>query len=216
MRVNVNLATRPYQDVGRFLARYMPLLFLVVAITIVLCWYAVFSWRQSRDVNQQIATVRREIDALNRQRASATALLNSPQNSDVAARSRFLNQLIARKAFSWTRVFMQLEEMMPPRLRVVSMAPELNPENQLELRMMVVGDARDAAVELVRRLEGSNTFRRAQLLSETTLEGAQAAGNVQFEISAIYVPQTAAVAAGGTEASTTTAAAKPVRQGAER
>ena len=215
MRVNVNLATRPYQDVGRFLARYMPLLFLVVAITIVLCWYSVFSWRQSRDVNRQIANVRREIEALERQRASAAALLGSPQNRDVAARSRFLNQLIARKAFSWTRVFMQLEEMMPPRLRVVSMAPELNPENQLELRMMVVGDARDAAVELVRRLEGSNTFRRAQLLSERTLEEAQAAGNVQFEISAIYVPQTAA-AASGTEAGNTTAAAQPVGQGAER
>ncbi len=52
-------------------------------------------------------------------------MLGLPQNKSVVENSRFLNGLIARKSFSWTRVFMQLEQIMPPKLHVVSISPEL-------------------------------------------------------------------------------------------
>ena len=46
--------------------------------------------------------------------------------------SQFLNDLFLRKAFSWTRVFEDLERVMPPRLHVVSIHPATNTDNQLE------------------------------------------------------------------------------------
>ena len=88
--------------------------------------------------------------------------------------SKFLNGLIARKSFSWTRVFMQLEQIMPPKLHVVSISPALHPKtNTVEVHMTVAGTSRDAAVELVKRLEQSPSFRDARIEEESAAETAE-------------------------------------------
>lgn len=190
MRVNINLASRPYQDVRQFLLQWGAIVALIAVLTGGLLYYAVSSWRQSRDVNKQIAVLRTEMNRLDADRAAGLALLNSPANRDTAERAHFLNSVIVRKAFSWTRVFEDLESMMPARLHVVSIAPELDQNNQLELRMVVAGDSHDKAVELIRRMEASPTFRRPELKSETV--AAQSPGGptdtIQFEITSQYLP----------------------------
>jgi type IV pilus assembly protein PilN len=118
-------------------------------------------------------------------------MLNQPQNREVADQSQFLNNLFARKALSWTKVFTEMERLMPPNIHVVSMKPEFNRQNQLVLHVIVVTSARDRAVELVKRMEKSPHFRTPQVEAENAVgEGASgpAGGNTQFEIAAVYVP----------------------------
>jgi type IV pilus assembly protein PilN len=143
---------------------------------------------------------------LNQEEAQARAILNRPENRDVADRSQFLNQLFARKALSWTRVFTEMERIMPPDLHVVSMKPEYNKTNDLVLRVVVATGSRGRAVELVRRMEKSNHFRQAEIVAEnvTTNAGDQSTGpgNIQFDIAAVYLPNapdTDAAAPGGDE-----------------
>ena len=110
-------------------------------------------------------------------RRQAQAILNQPQNRDVADQSQFLNNLFARKALSWTKVFTEMERLMPPNIHVVSMKPEFNRDNQLVLHVVVATSARDKAVELVKRMEKSPHFRAPQVEAENTLgEGARAGG----------------------------------------
>lgn len=188
MRLNINLASRPYEDVRQFLVRWGTLALAMALLTGGLVFYAVSSWRQSRDVNRQIATLQQEMDRLDRERAAGIALLNRPENREIADQSAYLNQIIARKALSWTRIFEDLERMMPPRLHVVSIQPGLNKENQLQVQLVVAGDSRDRAVELVRRMEQSPTFRQAQLHNELLQQQSGAPDLIQFEITSLYVP----------------------------
>ncbi|HWR34640.1 MAG TPA: PilN domain-containing protein [Clostridia bacterium] len=188
MRLNINLASQPYEDVKKFLLRWGTLIAVLAIFTGGLVYYAISSWRQSRDVNRQIAMLRQEMNSLDREKAAGMALLNRPDNKAVAEQARFLNEVIARKAFSWTRVFEDLERVMPPRLHVVSIAPELNDQNQLQVRMIVAGDSRERAVELVRKMEESDTFRQAQVRVESKAQQASGTDTVQFEISSIYAP----------------------------
>jgi hypothetical protein len=94
----------------------------------------------------------------------AQAFLDLAANRSTRDQSQFLNGLIQRKAFSWTRVFEELEQVMPSNLHVVSLRPELNEQNQMELEMRVICETRAAAVELVHRMEGSKHFQGAQLV----------------------------------------------------
>jgi hypothetical protein len=76
---------------------------------------------------------------------------------------------------------------MPSRLHLVSIKPELNEDNQLSLKMTVAGDSRDQALELVKRMEESQSFRQTEIASET--QGSLSGGDsVKFEIGALYVP----------------------------
>lgn len=193
MRLNINLATQPYQDLGRFLRRWVPALGVFVIASIA---FAVWTWNlyeSGRGLGRQIDQVQEQIQQFDQEKSAATKMLNDTANKETADTSRFLNTLIAKKSFSWTKVFMEMEEIMPERLHVVSMTPELTPNNQLQLLLRVSGDSREKAVELVRRLEKSPSFRSATLRSEAMLPPDQAKGGdtVQFEINAIYVPAVA-------------------------
>ena len=167
------------------------LLGALVLVTVGLLGYILHQRGTTRDVDQQISQARQELASLDDEKAQAQAILNQPQNRDVADQSAFLNNLFARKALSWTRVFSQMEKMMPANIHVVSMKPEFNRDNQLVLRLVVVTPSRDKAVELVKRMEGSPHFRTPRVEAENALGegvGGVAGGNIQFEIAAVYVP----------------------------
>jgi type IV pilus assembly protein PilN len=186
MRLNINLATKPYEDVGKFLARWGMLTVLLAVLTAGLLFTAVSNYRNSKTLNAQIEDRQQKIEALEADRNKAIETLGRPENKSVATTSRFFNDAIQRKSLSWTRIFMDLERMMPVGLHVVSITPELNKDNQLGIRLLVGGSSHDKAVELVHRMEESATFRRAQLHSEMMAQGTGDA--VQFEITSIYVP----------------------------
>ena len=193
MRLNINLATKPYLDVRRVLLQWGSLVLLLALCTAGLVWKAVMNWREASEVNAKIVVLKGEIAALDRQHEQALALLQQPQNVPVLKTSKFLNGLIARKSFSWTRVFMQLEQIMPPRLHVVSVEPQLQPAtNTVEVHLAVAGTSREAAVELVKRLEQSPSFREARIVEEKSVQAKDSADTVQFLVTAVYLPGKAA------------------------
>ncbi|MDT8069849.1 MAG: PilN domain-containing protein [Terriglobia bacterium] len=186
MRLNINLATQPYEDVRKFLAKWGLLTLVLAAATAMLVFMAVRNWRDSRTINAQIADMHQKMDALDKTRAAAIATLNEPGNKVIAEKSRFLNDAIQRKSLSWTRIFMDLERMMPQGLHVVSIKPEFAKDNRLGIHLTVGGNSHEKAIELVRRMEESSTFRQATLLSETmTSSGSDP---VMFEITSTYTP----------------------------
>ncbi len=190
MRLNINLATKPYLDVRRVLMQWGSLVLLLALCTAGLVWKAVVNWQEASEVNAKIAVLRTEIAELDRQHEQALALLRQPQSVPVLSTSKFLNGLIARKSFSWTRVFMQLEQIMPPRLHVVSISPELQPAtNTVEVHLTVAGTSREAAVELVKRLEQSPSFREARIVEESSIQGPGSPDSVQFHVVAVYMPR---------------------------
>ena len=190
MRVTINLASQPFEDAQRFVRQWTLTLGLVGLLTLVLVVGAVLrlrSWsveeRRIHDLQAQLAQGDREI-------GQAEAFLNRPENRDTRDKSLILNDLIARKSFSWTEVFSDLERIMPPRLHVVSIRPELTPDNQLALRMMVAGESRERALELVRHMEKSPRFRQPQIVAEARQEQPQDPGDrVQFDITALYAAE---------------------------
>jgi len=188
MRLNVNLATRPYEDVRQFLLRWGSLTLALALITGGLVYYSIHNWQASSDVNRQIASMQEQMRKLDQERATAIATLNEPNNKVIADQTKFLNNTIQRKAVSWTRIFMDLERIMPNQLHVVSITPELNPQNQLLIHLQVAGESTEHAIDLVRRMEESSTFKDAQLHTQTMTKGTGRNDTVQFEITSIYVP----------------------------
>ena len=198
MRLKLNLASQPYAEVRRFIARWTLLLALMIVVSGVLVYFASLSlrtWYSARSEEAKVQTKMVEADQI---RANAQSYLNQPQNRDTRDRSQFLNELIARKAFSWTQVFSDLEKLMPVGLHVVSVTPAVNENSQIEVKMTVNGRSPERAIELVKRLEDSKHFTSAQIIdSKYAAEGGPGNGPragvqpgdvTQFQISAVYVP----------------------------
>lgn len=188
MRVNINLASQPYEDAQVFWRQWGIALAAMFLITVGLVYLAVGSYLGWRVDNRKLNQMQAQVREYDRETAQAKTFLDLPQNRDIRDKSQFINELIARKAFSWTQVFSDLERIMPPRIHVVSIHPEINKDNQMEIMMVVAGESRDRALDLVRKMEQSQRFREAEVRSETANTGKDPSDSVQFEISALYVP----------------------------
>ncbi len=189
MRVEINLATRPYEDVGELYRSWGLLLAALVLVTALLGWLTLSSVRSARTVGQQTAKLRAQIGELEQQRRAAEELLNRPENRETRDRSRFLNALFARKAFSWTQVFADLEKIIPAHVHVLAITPGITEDNQIQVAMRVEADSREKSVELIRRLEESKTFRQPQMKTEASQPAAAGRPGVTFEVVAFYTPR---------------------------
>jgi len=159
---------------------------LLALLTLVLLGLTIRGWVEAGRDRRAIAQLEAQIAEKDTERARAQAFLEMAANHSTRDQSQFLNGLIQRKQFSWTRVFEELERVMPNRLHVVSLRPELNEQNQVEVEMKVVGDTRAEAVELVHRMEGSKHFQGSHMVQEA--QAGDNAASVIATVSAVYVP----------------------------
>ena len=196
MRVDINLASQPYEDARLFWMRWGSALVALGILTLLLLSMTVNGWLGARKDRQLIKQYEQQTAARDQERADAMALLNLPQNSSTRDRSQFLNDLFQRKAFSWTKAFEDLEQVMPRPLHVVSIHPELAPDNELEIKLIVAGDTREHALDLVSKMEASQHFHETYI-EEEVAQPSNTGDTVQFHISALYVPEIGNIAPGG-------------------
>jgi hypothetical protein len=188
MRLDINLASQPYEDARQFWMRWGLALGTVVLLTLVLLTLDITGWMNARRDRASISQEREMIAKRDQTRATAEAFLNRPENRTTRDESQFLNEVIERKAFSWTKVLESLEKVMPPRVHVVAINPELDEDNQLALKMRVAGDSRDRAIELARRMEQSRRFSQTAITTEGHVNS-QTGDNEQVDIVAVYIPE---------------------------
>ena len=190
MRIDINLATHPYEDARQFWFRWGGALVALGIVTLGLLYFTFSGWLGARKDKGLMHQYQAQIAARDKETSDAQALMNLPQNASTRDRSQYLNDLFYRKAFSWTRVFEDMEQVMPPGLHVVSITPELASDNELAIKLVVAGESRDRAIQLARKMEESQHFRQTEINSETNErgQGSNSSDNVKFDISAFYVP----------------------------
>lgn len=194
MRIFINLSSRPYEDEGQFYRRWGTALLLSVLLTIALIFLSVRHYKSSQKEWASARAAEADLAELKKQEAQAQQILAEPRNHGTRDQSQFLNASILRKSFSWTRLMEDLEKIMPPGLRVTSITPTMDQHNRFLLKMLVQGESRDAAVELLRNMEKSPHFSASKLTVEThpgdnasrTVQGIPE--GIKFDIVTSYIP----------------------------
>ncbi len=187
MRLNINLATQPYEDARRFVTLWSAVLGALLLLVIGLSVGVIKHWHSYREMSANITRERAILSDLDNKQKQDLAILNRTENRDVREKSEFINSLIHRKEISWTTVFANLEQLMPNHLHVVGIAPQIK-EDHIILQMELAGDSRERAAELARRMEKSNVFRGAQIVAETEAQAQPGQDNNRFQLTTEYLP----------------------------
>ena len=189
MRLNINLASQKYEDVRKFYMRWGTAIALTFLLTLVLAFLAWKNYSDSSKSSARIQEHEQAIAALQKEQAEAAAISNLPKNHDITAQKDYWNRQIARRAFSWTQLFNDLQRIMPARAYVNSVRPEITPDNRLKLSLEIAGDKHDNALELVQRMEKSERFRGPRIKSDVAQKD-QRTGTTLYtlEIETYYTP----------------------------
>lgn len=198
MRITINLASRPYVELGSVVKKLRIAMAVLGVVAIGMAIWTYTLDKKDKERQSRLDAINAQTAKLQAERSSNEARMKQPQNAAELARSQFLNQLFARKSFSWTAVLMDLENVLPPGLQVSNIEPQIHVTGDVLIRMRVAGD-RDRAVDLIRNLEKSKHFVAPRLTGEsaeqqkdknaaTSYGPPSMPGNVEFEILSGYNP----------------------------
>ena len=168
IKVPINLASEPFR-------RDRSMLVALVAVGVVLALLLglqittiVSKRRQSADIHRTIDRLSGQLQTISAEQGKLNNTLRQPENAEVLEHSLFLNALIQRKAISWTRIFADLEKVMPYNVRLVSVRlPAVDSENAVLLDMQVGSKEVPPVIELVKKLEASPQFGATSVQSST-------------------------------------------------
>ncbi|MBG99775.1 MAG: hypothetical protein CMN58_05465 [Solibacterales bacterium] len=163
MQFELNMATRPFQR-----RRLASMLIGVATLTLtVVTALIVATYILHRELPIGLAKhqsqLRAELADLSADEAKLRKILQDSENDVVFERSMFLNRLLQRKGISWTRTFFDLESILPSRVQVIQIRPEVTASNDIALSMQVGAEAPSDFIEFLKALEGSNLFESPNL-----------------------------------------------------
>lgn len=105
---------------------------------------------------QELLAEQRRLDNL---AVTASRKLQSESAAEIIERTAFLNELLVRKSVSWTRTFLDLEVVLPPNVRMLTIQPEVARGDTIRLDMTVSAKAPADFIEFLKTLEDSDLFQ---------------------------------------------------------
>jgi Tfp pilus assembly protein PilN len=196
---DLNLSTRPFPA---YRLMNIALAVLLVVIVAVSSWQAVGFRRYSRlarSIRTQEQDSRVEAEALGKRVADLESRLDRPEATAKLTEISFLNHLIQRKSFSWTRLWAILEDMIPPDVHLESLTPEIELNGPVTLRINVQARSIADVSVFIHRLEESSVFEKIIVSAANEKQdpnpnlnpnpNPNAMAEVDITMSAVYYPQ---------------------------
>lgn len=154
----MNLASTPFRRDRPMLVASAAAAALLAATLILLTFLAISDRRQTEESRVALRQVTSQLAPVQREQAKIDAAMRQAGNEVVLDRSILFNTLIKRKAISWTRIFADLEKVLPRDVRLIAIRPQVNAQDQLSLDMTVAADAPEQVIGFITQLEGSDVF----------------------------------------------------------
>jgi hypothetical protein len=159
MRVPINLSSEPFRRDRPMLLGSVLCAVLLSGLLSMLVFLIVSERRNAREERAEVARLTTQLRNTSVEQAKLDAFLHESANAEVLERSLLLNTLIERKGISWTKIFSDLESVMPYNVRLISVRlPQINSKNEVLLDMVVGAKEPESVIGFLKRLEESPLF----------------------------------------------------------
>ena len=159
MRIPVNLASEPFRRDRPILVASGACAVMLVALLGILIFLMTNERARAKSARVAVEKLTTQIRSAAAEQAKLDEFLRQPANAQVLAQSQLLNTLIERKSISWTRIFADLEGVMPYDVRLISVRlPAINSRNEVMLDMIVGAKDPAAVIGFFKKLEESPLF----------------------------------------------------------
>jgi Fimbrial assembly protein (PilN) len=201
---DLNLSTQPF-PAYRLVNIAIAAAFVVLAVLSV--WQASGFVKYSnlaRSIRTQEQESRVEATALGKRVAELESHLDRPESAAKLNEIGFLNHLILRKDFSWTKLIAVLEDLVPENVHLTNLTPKLEDGN-VTLRLGVRAKSIADVTVFLKKMEESPLFGKVGLTVEERKDQATGTGgatiapapreqggspsDIDFTLSVLYYPQ---------------------------
>ena len=185
MRIRLNVATQPLESHRRFIAGSVALGVVGLVALVVLSTSVARALRENRGQRAEISGYRDQLARMETQRRLLASFFDSPQTKTVVDRATFLNSMIDQRAFPWTKIFTDLEKVLPAGVRVVSIEPEMR-HGEVDVKLAVGATSTASANAFLKALQSSPAFSQLRIRDETRTQGTDQQDQLLLQLDAVY------------------------------
>ena len=159
VRIPINLASEPFRGDRPMVVASAVCAVLLAGLLGTLTYLVVAERGRAGDTRVEVQRLSADVRTLAAQQAKLDAVLRQPDNASVLERSLLLNTLVDRKSVGWTRIFADLEQVLPPNVRVIQVRlPQIDARNEVLLDMIIGAQGPSPVIEFLRNLQASPRF----------------------------------------------------------
>ena len=162
MEVRLNLATKPLESHRRFLVGASLSAFVAAVVFVALGWHVYSVRSAAKDVLVRTARISEERAEYEAKRRELERYFNQKSIADIKDRAAFINGIIAVRSFNWTKMFMDLERLLPGGVRIISIEPK-QVSGHVELNLTFGASSDDVKLKFIRALETSRQFSEVEI-----------------------------------------------------
>jgi hypothetical protein len=201
--LRTNLSTRPFYNVRAVRAVLGLFALVVIAFTLVNVLQLVRLSARQRTLSADAVRAETEAARLRAQAAGFRARIDPRELASVSADAREANAIIDRRAFSWTTLFSQFEQALPPDVRITAVQPRRERDGTFAVNIGVEARRVEDVEAFIEALEARTPFRDVLPVEEQTGE----TGLIEAIIDGRYLPERPGTAAAPASADATASAA---------
>jgi hypothetical protein len=193
---DLNLSTRPFPAYRAVNVAFASVLIVLIVLSV---WQALGFIKYSklaRSVRPEEQEARVDAESLGQRVAELGSRLDRPESTAKLNEIGFLNHLILRKDFSWTRLFSNLEDMVPDNVHLTNLTPDIGVNGGITLHLGVQARSIADVTVFIKRIEMSPVLENVIVMAEQKNEptGSQknepsVSNEVNVTLTAIYYPQ---------------------------
>ena len=189
--LRTNLSTRPFYNERAVLGGIGLVAFLTAALAAFNAAQILsLTSRNSEFVARAEASEAKAAELRDQARKTQQAL-NREDVDAVQEAAREANQLIDRRAFSWTTLFNQFEDTLPADVRILSVSPQVDRDGRMLVAVAVIARQDEDLDAFIDRLRGTGAFSEFMSRQDETLED----GTTRAVLQGYYAPVLAAAKA---------------------
>jgi Tfp pilus assembly protein PilN len=168
---DLNLSTRPFPAYRVTNLIIISILFILAVIS---AWqvYGFYEYStMAADIRQQEQDLQVTSQTLAARLAHVESRLDRPEAAAKLSEIEYLNGVITRKNFSWTRIFAKLEELFPDNVHLLDVSPQFAQDGTVLLTLNVRGRNIEDVTRLIDLMEESPVFNNVRVSSEMRMDG---------------------------------------------
>ena len=201
--LRTNLSTRPFYNVRAVRALLGLFALVVIAFTLFNVIQTVRLLALQRTLSADAVRAETEAARLRAQAAGFRARIDPRELAGVSADAREANAIIDRRAFSWTTLFSQFEQALPPDVRITAVQPRREQDGTFAVNIGVEARRVEDVEAFIEALEARTPFRDVLPVEEQTGDS----GLIEAIIDGRYMPARPGTVATPASAPDTTASA---------
>jgi Tfp pilus assembly protein PilN len=186
MYVRLNLATKPLVSHRPFLAG-ATIATLVGGILFAILGWRFYTLRQAdAELRAHTQKVQDEISQLRSQREQLDHFYAQQETMGLQERAKFTAGVMEGSSFNWTKLFMDLERILPAGVHVLEIQPKLG-RGGANVKFVIGAANADAKLRLLKAFENSKSFSQLELMGEhTNTQSLPGSDPLTVEFTALY------------------------------